>query len=89
MAADRPQDWGLTTERHWYCGHIHHKDHDKEHPGVTIETFRTLAPKDAWHAGQGYRSGRDMHCIVHHREFGELERHRCGIAMITGHQEAA
>jgi hypothetical protein len=47
-----------------------------------VEYFRTLAARDAWHAGQGYRSGRDMQCIIHHREFGEIGRHRRGIAMI-------
>lgn len=81
MAADRPEDWGQTEFRTWYCGHIHHKS-TKESPGVTVETFRTLAAKDAWHAGKGYRSARDMQCIVHHKEFGEVERHTCSFAMI-------
>lgn len=83
MAADRAKDWGETEHRYWYCGHIHHKS-QKESPGVIVETFRTLAAKDAWHAGKGYRSGRDMQCIVHHKEFGEVERHTCSIAMLEG-----
>jgi hypothetical protein len=82
MAHDRAEDWGLTKHRYWYCGHIHHKTKDKEHPGVMVETFRTLAPRDAWHAGKGYRAGRDMQLIVLHREHGEIERHRCDIGMI-------
>jgi hypothetical protein len=82
MAHDRPADWGATSYRHWYCGHIHHKHVDKEHPGVVVETFRTLAPSDAWHAGR-YRAGRDMCLIVHHKEFGEVERHRCDVAMVA------
>lgn len=81
MAADRAEDWGQAKYRYWYCGHIH-TDTKKEFPGVSVETFRTLAAKDAWHAGEGYRSGRDMLCIVHHKDFGEIERHRCDIAMI-------
>lgn len=81
MAADRPKEWGATKHRYWYCGHVHHTA-SKEYPGVIVEYFRTLAAKDAWHAGQGYRSGRDMCCIVHHKEHGEIERHRCDIAMI-------
>ena len=81
MAADRPEDWGLTKQRYWYCGHIHHVA-QKEYPGVIVEYFRTLAPKDAWHSGQGYRAGRDMCCIVHHKEHGEIERHRCDVGMI-------
>jgi hypothetical protein len=82
MAHDRSEDWGLTKHRYWYCGHIHHRTKDKEHPGVMVETFRTLAPKDSWHAGKGYRAGRDMQLIVLHREHGEIERHRCDIGMI-------
>jgi hypothetical protein len=81
MAADRPEDWGETKFRHWLVGHIHHWT-AKEHPGVIVETFRTLAGKDAWHAGKGYRSGRDMQLLIFHREFGEVERHRCDIAML-------
>ena len=87
MAADRPQDWGATTHRYWYCGHIHHAV-QKEYPGVMVEYFRTLAPKDAWHAAQGYRSGRDMCCIVHHKSVGEIERHRCDVALVHGAEVA-
>jgi hypothetical protein len=47
-----------------------------------VESFRTLAPADAWSAGMGYRAGRDMFCIVHHRQYGEVERHRCDISML-------
>jgi hypothetical protein len=83
MACDRPQDWGATRYRHWYQGHIHH-EHKVEYPGCVVEAFRTLAARDAWHAGEGYRAGRDMCLIVHHREYGEIERHRCDLAMIEG-----
>lgn len=81
MAADRPEDWGASKFRYWYVGHVHH-DEVKEYPGVKCESFRTLAARDAWHAGQGYRAGRDMRCIVHHKVYGEIERHRCDVAML-------
>ena len=81
MAADKPVEWGATKYRAWYVGHIHHQD-VKEYPGGVVEYFRTLAARDAWHAGQGYRAGRDMRCIVLHKEFGEIERHRCDVAML-------
>lgn len=81
MAADRAEDWGLTKYRYWYCGHIH-TDTKKEYPGVLIESFRTLASKDAWHSGEGYRSGRDSYCITLHKDYGEIGRHRCDVAMI-------
>lgn len=82
MAADKPQEWGQTTHRYWYVGHVHHKD-VKEYPGGLVEYVRTLAARDAWHQGQGYRAGRDMQLIVLHREHGEIERHRCDVGMVS------
>lgn len=82
MASDRPEDWGQTVHRYFLCGHIHHWT-AKEHPGAVVETFRTLAAKDAWHAGKGYRSGRDMNVITYHKEHGELQRTRCDIGMLS------
>ncbi len=81
MATDVPEDWGASKFRHWHVGHVHHWT-GKEHPGCVVETFRTLAGRDAWHAGKGYRAGRDMHLIVYHKEFGEVERHRCDVTML-------
>jgi hypothetical protein len=82
MAADRAKDWGDTKHRYWYTGHIHSRT-VTESPGVICESFRTLAAKDAWAAGMGYRAGRDMLCIIHHAEHGEVERHRCDVGMIV------
>ena len=82
MACDQAEAWGRTKHRYWYCGHIHHLSRDKEHPGCVVETFRTLAPKDAWHAGKGYRAGRDMYAITHHKKHGEIMRTRCDIGML-------
>jgi hypothetical protein len=73
MAAERPEDWGGTRHRYWYCGHVHHSTL-KEHRGAKVETFRTMAARDGWHAAQGYVSGRDMHRIVLHRQHGEVSR---------------
>jgi hypothetical protein len=81
MAADRPKDWGETKFRYWYTGHVHHKG-VIELPGVLCESFRTLAPSDAHANSHGYRSGRDAYCIVHHKDYGEIERHRCDVAMV-------
>lgn len=81
MAADKPQAWGNTAHRYWYVGHVHHQD-TKEYPGGVVEYFRTLAARDAWHSGQGYRAGRDMRLIVLHKEHGEIERHRCDVGML-------
>ena len=84
MATDRAQDWGATKHRYWYTGHIHHS-RVVELPGVVCESFRTLAARDAWSAGHGYRAGRDMRAIVLHRDHGEIERHRCDVGMLENH----
>ncbi len=81
MAADRPEDWGRTLYRRWYCGHIHH-DTVKEYPGCIVETIRTLAPRDAWHNQQGYRSGRDMKLDLWHHKYGYINRNIVGIEQI-------
>lgn len=81
MATDRSEDWGQTKFRYYYHGHLHESG-KKEMPGLLVEWFRTLAPADAWAAGEGYRSGRDMCAIVHHKDFGEIGRHTCGVAML-------
>jgi hypothetical protein len=81
MAADRAEDWGLTRHRYWYLGHVHHQS-VHELAGVTCESFRTLAAKDAYAHSYGYRAGRDMRLIVHHTEHGEIERHRCDVGML-------
>ena len=84
MANDKPQMWAETHHRYALFGHVHHssKGIANESPGVKWETFRTLAARDAWHAAQAYRSGRDMYAIVMDRDHGETERHRVDVSML-------
>lgn len=81
MAADRAQDWGETTERRWYVGHLHH-DHVVEHPGCVVETIRTLTPRDAYASAGGWRSGQDMKLDVYHKEHGLINRHLVGVERV-------
>ena len=75
MATDCAEDWGQSSKRYIYVGHFHHKWRSGQGvPGAEIEGFETLAPADAYHSGKGYRSGRSMPCITHHREHGEVGR---------------
>jgi hypothetical protein len=73
MATDMPVEWGASKYRYWYIGHVHHKT-VLEVPGVTLETFNTLAAQDAWHKGKGYRAKREIKGITLHKEFGEVGR---------------
>jgi hypothetical protein len=81
MAEDRKEDWGVTDWRVWHCGHIHHLTR-RDYVGCTVETHRTLAGTDAWHAGEGYRSKKDMNAIVYHNIFGEIQRTRFDMSML-------
>lgn len=81
MACDQAVAWGRTDHRYWYCGHVHHES-VKEYPGVVVESFRTLAARDAWHAASGYRSDRDLRCDVLHRRWGRVARSILGIRQI-------
>jgi len=71
MAVDVPQMWADTTNRVWRTGHVHHLS-QKEYAGCTVITYRTLAPKDAWHSFSGYRSNREMRCTIYHKDNGTV-----------------
>ncbi len=81
LACDYPEWWGECEHKYCRAGHVHHSSSGEE-MGVKWETFRTLAPKDFWHAGMGFRSGREATSIVLHKDYGEIERHTAGIARI-------
>lgn len=81
MATDRPQMWGECLHRYWFTGHIHH-DSMKEYAGCKVESFRTLAAKDAYAAWGGYRAGQDSKAIILHKEYGEVERHTINLQMV-------
>lgn len=81
MAAYAARDWGETEHRYVYLGHVHHKSiGGGEKFGAIWETFRTLAPKDAWSSQSGFASGRSMVAITHHRDTGEKYRNTVTIA---------
>ena len=74
MATERKEDWGETEFHYWYIGHIH-QDKVVEVGNCKVESFRTLAGKDAWTNSKGYLSGRDLKALVIHKDFGEVERY--------------
>jgi hypothetical protein len=80
MASDRAVEWGRTQYRYWLTGHIHNKT-AQDYAGCTVESFRILAPADAWATQKGYRSARDMKAIILHKEYGEVARHTVNPSM--------
>lgn len=83
MSVDCEKIWSDTKFRYWYTGHVHHQS-VKEFPSCVVETFRTLAGKDAWHNGAGYRSQQDMKCITLHEDYGEISRNTVNLALVRG-----
>lgn len=89
MATDRPDDWGRTKHRYWWTGHVHHSrtkmiaDRGQDFVGCSVESFRILAPADAWAAQKGYRPIRDMTAIVLHKQHGEVARFKVNPDMLT------
>lgn len=81
MAVDAKEHWSETDHRYFYTGHIHHQS-VKEYTSCVVETFRTLASKDAWHASMGYRSGQDLKSITLHKQHGEVTRNTVNISLI-------
>lgn len=75
LAADRPEDWGLTKHRHFFFGHVHHES-AKEIGAVRVESFNSPAAKDAHAHGAGWRAGRALNAITFHARHGEVGRHR-------------
>ncbi|MEI9428673.1 helix-turn-helix domain-containing protein [Mesorhizobium sp. Cs1299R1N3] len=69
MANMRKQDWADTFTRHFHTGHIHH-DTVKEIGGVHVWSHRAPVAQDAYHAANGYLSGRSMRACNYDYERG-------------------
>ena len=79
LVTDRQEDWGATRHKHMFFGHIHHESAREVGP-VRVESFNTIAAKDAYAHGGGYRAGQALNALTFHRERGEVGRHRVNIS---------
>ena len=87
MSVDCKDQWSDSDHRYWYTGHIHHQT-VKEFTNCVVETFNTLAGKDAWHSASGYRSKQSMKAITLHKTHGEVTRNTVTLAMVREVQDA-
>lgn len=78
LAADYAKEWGAAIVRHIYSGHLH-TDISREFPGVTVETIRTMAARDAYSSFAAYRSRQDMKCDIWHTTKTGKTRNTVGI----------
>jgi hypothetical protein len=87
MAVDRRRDWGEAEHCYWHVGHRHHKL-AFEGAGAIVEVHNTLAARDAWSHGKGFRAKRELKSIVYGRLHGEEERHTVGIERVRAALES-
>jgi|ERR1017187_406741 hypothetical protein len=75
MANLRAKDWGETLFRYVHGFHVHHKERTMdEFQGCITEAHQAPVPKDGWHYGEGYVSGRSMCSITYHEKYGQRGR---------------
>ena len=78
LASRKPEAWGRCRYKHAFTGHIHHAS-SIEVGGVIVESLQSPAASDAWHARQGFTSGRSLTAVTYHRSHGEIGRHKARI----------
>ena len=72
-----------TKFRKFYCGHIHHKTiRGADFNTCEVQTYRTLAAKDAYASSHGYMAPRDITAEVWHKEFGCMGNININIPMV-------
>lgn len=81
LAAYFPAEWGRTSDRVVYTGHIH-TQRVWELSGCLVESFSTVIPPDAWTSSMGYRARRGLCRITLHKEWGEIRRENASITRI-------
>lgn len=74
MTTDFRRDWGEADYCYIDIGHIHHQMVSKEHPGVQIESFNILAPRDKYAHEGGWRSRQSITMLFRSRSYGEIGR---------------
>lgn len=53
MQIEKPQEWGRSTHRYWFLGHLHHLTVDDK-DGVTVIRCPSLAFADDWTRRKGF-----------------------------------
>jgi len=74
-----------TMHRKIYMGHVHHKSFE-ENAICEMQTYRTLAGKDAFAAGGGYIAGRSITAETWHKVYGEISQVCVTVQMVESNQ---
>ncbi len=70
-----------TKYRKIYMGHVHHKSFN-ENAVCEMQTYRTLAGKDAYASGGGYSAGRSITAETWHKKYGEVSQVNVTVQML-------
>jgi hypothetical protein len=88
MAAKIMDDHIETKYRKFYCGHIHHKTmRASDFQTCEVQTYRTLAPKDAYASSHGYVAPRDITAETWHKKYGHMGTVNINIPMMEASDE--
>lgn len=88
MAAHVMDEHIETKYRKFYCGHIHHKTvRGADFNTCEVQTYRTLAPKDAYASSHGYHAPRDITAEVWHKQYGHTGTVNINIPMMENRHE--
>jgi len=88
MAAKVMDEHLETKYRKFYCGHIHHKTiRGSDFSTCEVQTYRTLAPKDAYASSHGYMAPRDITAETWHKEYGHMGTVNINIPMMESNDE--
>lgn len=73
------QQWGQTTFRYGYLGHIHHNKsiiskHIKEQPGIELQWLRSTQLRNPYEKLNGYHSSAGVSTFIHHPTKGQIAR---------------
>ncbi len=83
MAADQRRMWGESEMAYAHGFHIHQKTRSAgEEGGCAWETHQTIVPRDTYHQGKNYRSGRSMCAITYSKDLGEEDRTTANVRRI-------
>ena len=78
MATEVPRMWADSHFRYMHIHHVHHWSKiefqtGKDHPGVTVQSMRSLSAPDVWHASMGYIGApRAVDAFLYHPEYGQV-----------------
>lgn len=89
LASDYARDWGETSFRFVWMGHVHHRFVAREFGGCEVEAWNTLAGKDRWAHDGGWRSRQLITRVNLSRTYGEVGRRRLPIEEIRDRIMAA